>query len=360
MAVPAIDLLNDLVSIPSPSGDEREAAEYLVGWMQDHGFSANVDSAGNAVGVKGTGQKEVLLLGHIDTFPGEIPVRREGDRLYGRGTVDAKGPLCVFALSALQASIPDDWRVTVVGAVEEENTTSKGARSFLGRRVDQPCQCCIIGEPSGWDRITLGYRGRLVMALDVLAPMAHSAGAQALPAERAVALWGKIRDRCEALSGEAGAGRVFDRIDASLVDITTEREGSYGRVRMTVGFRLPLSMTPDALREHVAALVAEETDGLECDSAFFGEESACRSSKSSPLVRALLPAIRAAGGTPRFVVKAGTSDMNVLAGTWPGIPVVAYGPGDSALDHTPDEALDLQEYRMSIGVFADVLTRLMG
>ena len=46
--------------------------------------------------------------------------------------------------------------------------------------------------------------------------------------------------------------------------------------------------------------------------------------------------------------------MNVLAPHW-RCPVVAYGPGDSALDHTPHEHINLQEYLRSI----DVLTRVL-
>ena len=46
---------------------------------------------------------------------------------------------------------------------------------------------------------------------------------------------------------------------------------------------------------------------------------------------------------PGFVVKTGTSDMNVVAPVWQ-CPIVAYGPGDSALDHTPHEHLELDEY----------------
>jgi LysW-gamma-L-lysine carboxypeptidase len=46
--------------------------------------------------------------------------------------------------------------------------------------------------------------------------------------------------------------------------------------------------------------------------------------------------------------------MNVLAPHW-RCPVVAYGPGDSALDHTPHEHISLQEYLGAI----DVLTRVL-
>jgi LysW-gamma-L-lysine carboxypeptidase len=52
--------------------------------------------------------------------------------------------------------------VVVVGAVEEEAATSKGARfiaaRFDGRRERMP-DACIVGEPSHWNRVTLGYKG---------------------------------------------------------------------------------------------------------------------------------------------------------------------------------------------------------
>ena len=65
-----------------------------------------------------------------------------------------------------------------------------------------------------------------------------------------------------------------------------------------------------------------------------GQEKAVRSDKNNGLVRAFLAGIRAEGGQPGFKVKTGTSDMNVLGPAW-GCPIVAYGPGDSSLDHTP-------------------------
>jgi LysW-gamma-L-lysine carboxypeptidase len=46
--------------------------------------------------------------------------------------------------------------------------------------------------------------------------------------------------------------------------------------------------------------------------------------------------------------------MNVAGPAW-RCPIVAYGPGDSRLDHTPDEHLPLDEYQQAIGVLARVL-----
>ena len=61
-----------------------------------------------------------------------------------------------------------------------------------------------------------------------------------------------------------------------------------------------------------------------------------RSGKSNPLVASFLRSIRREDGNPRFKLKTGTSDMNVVGPVW-DCPMLAYGPGDSSLDHTPEE-----------------------
>ncbi|MBZ0275404.1 MAG: M20/M25/M40 family metallo-hydrolase, partial [Anaerolineae bacterium] len=178
-------MLHDLVAAPSPSHQEAAASRLLVDWMAAHGYDrAFVDSAGNAVGIIGNGHRDIVLLGHIDTFGGIVPLRIEGRTLYGRGTVDAKGPLCTFAAAAAQAELPPDVRVIVIGAVEEEARSSKGARFALQQY--QP-ELCIIGEPSGWDRITLGYKGRLLLHWRWEGALAHSASTVTSPPEHAVA-----------------------------------------------------------------------------------------------------------------------------------------------------------------------------
>jgi LysW-gamma-L-lysine carboxypeptidase len=379
----SVELLENLVSTPSPSGQEREASAYLVSWMATHGFDAGVDEVGNAVGTRGDGPRRVMLLGHIDTFPGELPVWREGDWFYGRGTVDAKGPLCAFAAAAAEGDVPSGWQVTVVGAVEEEAATSRGARHMI---ADAPApEVCIIGEPSGWDRVTLGYKGRLLSEVRLRAPFAHSAGQTRLPAEQAVDLWNAVVAYCDDFN--AGRERAFERLDPSLRHIVTHDDGAYGTAHMSLGFRLPPELSPDALVDDLRLLL--RAGGLGPDNehsssspdphlhpftprppplalnppptihlAFSGAEVAFRAEKNTPLVRAFLASIRGAGGRARFVSKTGTSDMNVVGPAW-GCPIVAYGPGDSALDHTPDERISLSEYLQSIDILKSVLHALM-
>jgi LysW-gamma-L-lysine carboxypeptidase len=88
-----------------------------------------------------------------------------------------------------------------------------------------------------------------------------------------------------------------------------------------------------------------------------GIQHGFRSPKQTPLVPPFLRAIRAAGGSPRFTLKLGTSDMTIVGPAWQ-CPMVTYGPGDAALDHTPEERVSLEDYGRAIRVLRDVLVAL--
>ena len=177
----AIDLLTGLVSIPSLSTQEQAASTWLVEQMRALGFRrAYVDEVHNAVGEVGPvdAARTRILLGHIDTVPGAIPVRVEGTGddavLYGRGTVDAKGPLATFVSAA--ARVGDAWaaahdvRIIVVGAVEEEAATSRGARHirarFDGAAEPIPDACLVTTGPYRWIRHPM-YASLLLFMLGV-------------------------------------------------------------------------------------------------------------------------------------------------------------------------------------------------
>jgi acetylornithine deacetylase/succinyl-diaminopimelate desuccinylase-like protein len=94
---------------------------------------------------------------------------------------------------------------------------------------------------------------------------------------------------------------------------------------------------------------------------FKGEERAWRGDRNNPLVRSFLAGVRTEDPSAQlgFVLKTGTSDMNVVAPVWK-CPIVAYGPGDSALDHTPNEHLPLDEYWKAVNVIAHTLAAFAG
>ena len=175
--------------------------------------------------------------------------------------------------------------------------------------------------------------------------MSHSAGQLASGPEIAVGFWHTLTQHAAAYN--AGLA-VFDTLDTSLRSIQTVSDGLQEVVTQRIGWRLPLGYDMEALQTSLREQAGEATLH------FSGYEVAHKSEKRNPLVKAFLKAIREHGGEPKFKVKTGTSDMNVLAPHW-RCPVVAYGPGDSALDHTPHEHINLQEYTRAI----DVLTRVL-
>jgi LysW-gamma-L-lysine carboxypeptidase len=344
-------LLTGLVERHSPSGEEERAVVYLVERMQEIGFRAQMDPAGNAVGEIGEGGRTVLLLGHIDTVPGAIPVRREANLLYGRGTVDAKGPLATFAIAAARAGALPGVHLVVVGAVEEEAATSKGARFLLkqpGIGNPRP-EAVIIGEPSSWRRVTVGYKGRLLAKYELSREVGHTAGPAQSVAEEAFGFWSRAVAHTDRWN--ADHPRMFEQLIPSLRNVNTKGDGFVETVCMRLGFRLPPEIDVDGLQETLRDLAGDARLDL------YGREEAFRAPRTTGLARAFVRAIHAQGARAAFQVKSGTSDMNVVGPVW-GCPIVAYGPGDARLDHTPHEHIDLTEYHRAIAVLVHVLRSL--
>ncbi len=340
--------LIELVQHYSPSGAEALAVDYLIQRMKDIGFTkAYKDEIGNAVGVMGEGEKQVVLLGHIDTVPGEIDVRVEGDVLYGRGSVDAKGPLASFVDAV--ASLGQErsgWQFVVIGALDEERN-SIGARYIVDQyRPD----FAIIGEPSRWDRVTLGYKGTAQSIVTARRAMAHSASGEETAPEAAIAIWEKVRAWVDEFN--ADKPRVFEQILLSLRGFDSGDDGFETWAKLRINTRLPVTLIPEAWYRQLEELAAPERverTGYAIP--------AYKADRRTPLVRAFLKGIRAAGGKPGFVVKTGTADVNIVAPVWE-CPAVVYGPGDSNLDHTPNEQLSLSEYAKAVEVLTIALRAL--
>lgn len=335
----AEELLISTVRIASVSRDEGRVADHLRERMQALGYRAHVDGAGNVVGVIGDGALEVAMVGHIDTVPGDLPVEVRDGALYGRGSVDAKGPFVSFVVAGARAVARcPGLRLRVIGCVEEEVASSRGAR-FL---VDEPApDALIIGEPSGWDGITLGYKGYLRAAVKLAGDCAHSAHDEPTVAAQAARLWTAIE--AAATDFDAGAERAFQRLIPALLHMECASDGVRQTARLDLSLRLPPRLGPEA----ATAWLQEVAQGAEMQTS--GGMPAWTGPRTTFLHRALARGIRAKGGSPTWKQKTGTADLNVLAPAW-GCPALAYGPGDAALDHRPDEHIVLDEFATGIEV----------
>ena len=292
-------------------------------------------------------------------MPGEIPVRIVDDDvvgadgcpplqlLYGRGSVDAKGPLASFvdAVASL-GHVRGEWQIVVIGAIDEERE-SVGARHIVN--LHHP-EYAIIGEPSRWNRVTLGYKGSARAEVTARREMGHSARADETASEAVFAVWGRVRAWAEAFN--ADKKRAFEQILVSLRGISSGDDGFETWASLQISARLPETLSPEAWYAQLEQLSAPEAvmrTGFAIP--------AYRAERNTPLVRAFLKGIRAEGGKPSFVVKTGTADVNIVAPVW-NCPAVVYGPGDSNLDHTPNEHIDLEGYEKAVRVLRTILKKL--
>ena len=351
------DLLEALVDIPSPTGEERAAAERLVAFFEEHGREAWLDEVGN---VRAPADDRVLLTSHVDTVPGDIPVRVEHEPrsgsdeggtaaetdetyeppvLWGRGSVDATGPLAAMAVAAVRTG------VSFAGVVGEE-VDSRGARHLVEDR--EPPDAVVNGEPSGWDGVTLGYRGILSGTYVAASESGHTSRPEPNAIQDALGWWGRVEERFEHDPYEP----TFEQVTAKPVRVEggTSEDGLSVEATLDVQLRVPPSLTVETVRERADG---ELRDG---HVNWHDEVPPVMVSPRSEVARRFRVAIRNAGGEPRLLRKTGTSDMNVFT-AW-DVPMATYGPGDSDLDHAPDERLSLPELDRATAVLTEVATEL--
>src|SRR5260370_4696974 len=350
----------NMLTIPSYSRKESALDHCLVEQAQLMGLHAWIDDAGNLIASthpveSGMSPRPIVLLGHMDTVRGYIPVSLQDGVLYGRGAVDAKGPLAAFLCAV--ARLAHDERadscehpVVVIGAVEEEAATSRGARAVVEHY--QPL-ACIIGEPSGSKAVTIGYKGRLLVEYYITRPVSHSTGPQQNASEVAATFWSRVREHAANWNQRHAADSAFAALMPSLRSINSTQDGLEERVQLCTGYRLPPGYDTAELRTQLEHWADE--DGAQLS--FAGEEAAFQTTRTTSLARAFIAAIRATGRLPSFKQKTGTSDMNVVGPAW-GLNIVAYGPCDSRLDHTPQEHIHVAEYIHAIDVIELVLREL--
>jgi [amino group carrier protein]-lysine/ornithine hydrolase len=346
------DFLQKIVSIYSPSGREEEVAQFIVNEGKKLGFDkAEVDHFNNVILEIGEGEKEIILLGHIDTVKPFLSVKVEDGKLYGRGSVDAKGAFAAFVFAALAASKKlKNTKIIVAGASQEEQHGIGG--QILAEKFQNP-SAVIVGEPSGVDGITLGYKGTFTMEFFKRKVSMHSANdSEKNVIEEAIEFTQKIKEFCDKFNESKS---VWEGLQQRVAKFTFDEVNGVEQVKVRVKFRTPLGFDSAELKK----VVGENKNGGEISYLqSWGSEEACLSPKNSSLTRAFIAAIRAEGGKPVFKVKTGTADMNTFAKAFPNTPIVSYGPGDSNLDHTPDEHLDMGDFDKAVKVLTKVLVRL--
>jgi len=356
----AADLLLRMVRTYSPSGAEERMADLLSGEMKGLGFEVERDAVGNVIGRLEGGRPRVLLCGHMDTVPGAIPVKVEDGVLYGRGAVDAKGPLAAMVVAASQLAREGyGGSILLVGAVDEEGK-GRGVKHLVREGLD--VDYAIFGEPTDVETITVGYKGSLHLKITCETETGHSSAPWLFEnaVEKAIEIWSLLKDL---RMPQERLGSRFHSLSSCLRRIEGGGGGSIvpSQCEMHIDMRIPPSLTVDHLHAEVRGLIEgyrAENPAVEVKLEVEDSTEPYLSDRRSPLVRALSHAIWKVRGTRvKIMNKTGTGDMNVF-GPSTGKPTVTYGPGDSHLDHTPNEKIPLSDYLDSITVIKETLKRL--
>jgi LysW-gamma-L-lysine carboxypeptidase len=359
----AVRFLTNLLGIYSPSGKEEDIANFLAYEMKRMGFEVGKDGIGNVIGVVGEGEPVILLCGHMDTVAGHLPLRIEEGKIYARGAVDAKGPLAAMVMAAAAAAKEPGFKGKIlVASVVEEEATSRGVKHLITQGIK--ADYAIFGEPSGVENVTIGYKGQIQLKIVCRTQTGHAS----MPwlyenaLEKAYELWGQIKNAYPYPSPEPSES-PFNAVTACLVKVTGGRATSVVpfEAEMNIDVRVPIQFSTAQVFAEIEELIAKyqaANPKVTAKATVLDTVEPFEVNKASPLVHVLSSSVRKVLNKPATLLrKTGTGDMNIL-GKAMNLPIVTYGPGDSHLDHTLDEHIDVSEYLNAIQVYKETLLRL--
>jgi LysW-gamma-L-lysine carboxypeptidase len=344
-----IDFLDSIIKTPSPSLHEAKVAKICEKYMKQLAFEKVwIDKAGNVIATnydpKEAENPDLLLFGHTDTVPIPMEYKRERGRIQGRGAVDAKSSLAAMITAGGETKVP--YKLMVAGVTCEESPVSKGA-IFLIKKWKP--KMAINGEPSKTNGVTIAYKGRMVVECRTHGKASHAGMASENPIERTIEYYQKLRSVYPLHKNN------FDNVILNVTQISGGSHSALNVVPQELHFDIDVRIPPSISTEEVAKTfksLAPQNVSVKISGVMPGVEM----DLNHKLCKAMVAAIRDAGLQPRYVRKSGTADMNMTIDA--GIPTVAYGPGNSDLDHTPNEYILLEDYEKGIAVLKKTMLNL--
>lgn len=340
----ALDLLTEVVRIPSESKYEDAVVDHLRSAMLELGLSPEVSGRNLTAMLDGGSGPLLLLNSHTDTVPvgqgwtrDPLKAAVEDGKLYGRGSNDAKGCLVAMILGAQKAFATNAPKGKVlIAATCEEEVLGKGLETLLPT-LPKP-DAAVVGEPTGLNAAT-AQKGLLLLEVIAKGKSAHAAHGGGINAVTAAA-----RDVL-ALSKLVVDGE-HPYLGKTSLNVTQIAGGDRHNVipdscRLTLDIRTVPSVPPEEIIKLVQATVEGE---VRIRSNRLGS---VETDPAHPVVKAAL-----AAGAGRAYGSPTLSDWVFLK----GIPTVKAGPGDSKRSHTPDEYLEVAELEAGV-LFYEKLIR---
>ncbi len=170
------ELTKSLMSIPSTSGDEEAVGFWLRDYLESLGWTVELQAVSanqNNVIAYLNDTPRVWLSTHMDTVPPFIALTEDDEKIYGRGSCDAKGIIAaqIVAAEALRSEGIED--IGLLYTVEEERA-STGAKVANDHPLAVKCEYMINGEPTDND-LAIGSKGAFRAKIRTKGKAAHSA-----------------------------------------------------------------------------------------------------------------------------------------------------------------------------------------
>jgi acetylornithine deacetylase len=379
-----VEFLDSAVPIAS-NEDVSEMRAFLLDTLEAHGIEATIDDAGNTLATRGTGSPHLVLNTHIDTVSPHVPYERDDERISGRGSCDAKGPLAALLAGFLGAELDDGsgadsdrggddgsgGKLTLAVTPDEE-TLSTGAAALTsdavpggGTRLDGDAY--VVGEPTGLDVCTAA-KGRFQGTITLSGVAAHAAepdsGVNAVAAaEQALAA---IRSFDADREPHPALGPAT--LTPTVIDGGTATNQLAANCEIVVDRRSVPPETADGFRSSLAAHLREAVpEPVGVDFALTDRESpfleAFATDQDDPLVDRLTKAAGEASATYTASGRGGTVrpfTAATEASYFAPAPTVVFGPGDladeeGAVAHAEREYVRVDEVRAAAAAVTAVV-----
>jgi acetylornithine deacetylase len=345
----SVELLGQLISIPSFSKEEEETAAHIASFLEQHGVTVrrHLNNAWAVNKYFDPSKPTILLNSHHDTVRPNAgytldpfhPIQRDG-KLYGLGSNDAGGPLVSLIAAFLYFYEKRDMKYNlVIAATAEEETSGRNGIECLLPLLP-PIDCAIVGEPTKMD-LAVAERGLMVLNCVATGKAGHAAreegenalykaledirALQQLHFDRSSDLLGPVKLSVTVIETENKAHNIVPAHCNFVVDVRINERYTMEEVLAEIRKAVSCAVNPRSLRLRSSAI-----------------------SPDHPLVKAGLALGRSTYGSPT------TSDKALMP-----FPALKMGPGDSARSHTADEFIYIEEIHNGIDTYIQLLNQLL-
>lgn len=361
----------ELVSVDSVTMDEEDVCGVYQSQMEALGLDVDVREVtpgrNNLYAcIKGEGSGPSLIYnGHLDTIPIGIcpPCKREGDRIYGRGSADMKGGMTSL-LGMAQAILDTDvklkgdvWITAVVGH-EEPEADKDGPKAFIEDLNNGRIQGDRIVIAEGWDRVWLMSMGSMVFHITLTSDKGGKHTQYVPFSENPIRFVGDLIQRINAFQDELDASSGHPLAGPERMDVGIVNAGDYfNRTPTQCVLTGTRRWAPGRTAEEVLAEMKElvrpfaEAGGLSFEVEMVHEREPFETAQDDLSVQAFATAHKAVvGQEAEFEGKRIVGDANLYVhGT--GVPTFYYGPSNDTA-HADLEWVSVNRIHKTAQVYA--------